>query len=511
METKKVIRYIPVGELYPHQDNPRKDLGDLSELIESIRQQGILQNLTVVQGRQGTAEEMETSRKLRDKIRESGKTDKITMDALAELDEQIEHGLVATDYTVVIGHRRLAAAKAAGIEELPCVVAKLSYLEQVRTMAIENMQRRDLKPWEEADSFQLMLDLGDTKDTISEQTGFSKRTINDRLKLRKYDRQKLVRAIERGGTLSDYLELEKVKDEEKREEVLNFIGTKDFRNKLQEEIDREEKEERKAAYMEKVKAFAKPFPKSENIFSNKWERVHQYSIWRDEEVEEPKDAGDSGYYYTEEYAGVSVYRKKPKAEPVKRPKEELEYEKWAKETLERLKEIAKRHRKLRLDFVKGMTEAALNKDRLYMPVAQTAALVFSGMLSFWVGGSGTVIKEITGLGHYDFYGREEELREEQEKIKKSPMRMLLIAVMDQLEGSEAKEFWDTTWKHGVRCPIRDTDAVNFQRIKTVYGLLLSLGYELSEEETKVLDGSLLDGVLETEPEFEKEGGPENEG
>jgi exosome complex RNA-binding protein Csl4 len=42
------IEQLPVSRLLPHPDNPRKDLGDLTELTESVRSQGILQNLTVV-------------------------------------------------------------------------------------------------------------------------------------------------------------------------------------------------------------------------------------------------------------------------------------------------------------------------------------------------------------------------------------------------------------------------------------------------------------------------------
>jgi ParB family chromosome partitioning protein len=43
-----MIQNISIDKLHPHPDNPRKDLGDLSELAESIKAQGILQNLTVV-------------------------------------------------------------------------------------------------------------------------------------------------------------------------------------------------------------------------------------------------------------------------------------------------------------------------------------------------------------------------------------------------------------------------------------------------------------------------------
>ena len=44
---------LPISKIYPHPDNPRKDVGDVSELAESIKANGIFQNLTVVGGGKG--------------------------------------------------------------------------------------------------------------------------------------------------------------------------------------------------------------------------------------------------------------------------------------------------------------------------------------------------------------------------------------------------------------------------------------------------------------------------
>lgn len=104
------IIYLPVEQLYPHPDNPRRELGDLTELSDSIKANGIYQNLTVV------------PRHIDDKGEKMG-----------------------SGYTVIIGHRRLAAAKQAGLKEVPCVIAEMTEQEQVQTMLLENMQRSDLK------------------------------------------------------------------------------------------------------------------------------------------------------------------------------------------------------------------------------------------------------------------------------------------------------------------------------------------------------------------------------
>lgn len=112
------IKYIPVKKLWQHPDNPRKDLGDVTELAESIKVNGVLQNLTVVP-------------------------------LIGEITKKWD----GESYRVIIGHRRLAAAKLAGLEELPCVVVEMSEREQLSTMLTENMQRSDLTVYEQAQGF----------------------------------------------------------------------------------------------------------------------------------------------------------------------------------------------------------------------------------------------------------------------------------------------------------------------------------------------------------------------
>ena len=75
------IKYIPVSKLWRHPDNPRKDLGDVTELAESIKVNGVLQNLTVVP-------------------------------LIGEITKKWD----GESYRVIIGHRRLAAAKLAGLD-----------------------------------------------------------------------------------------------------------------------------------------------------------------------------------------------------------------------------------------------------------------------------------------------------------------------------------------------------------------------------------------------------------
>lgn len=184
--TKRSIK-IPVDLLEPHPDNPRKDLGDLTELAESIKKNGIFQNLTV--------------------LRTKGENEK---------------------YLVIIGHRRLAAAKLAGLTEVSCMVVEMDKKEQIATMLLENMQRSDLTIYEQAQGFQMMLDLGETKSEIAEKTGFSETTVRHRLKLLELDPEEFRKAEERQPKLTDYIELEKITDPELKSKALKTIGTSNF-------------------------------------------------------------------------------------------------------------------------------------------------------------------------------------------------------------------------------------------------------------------------------------------
>jgi ParB family chromosome partitioning protein len=140
------IQFIKISAIHPHPDNPRKDLGDLTELADSIKTAGVMQNLTVV-----------------------------------------PHKSIEGEYTVIIGHRRLGASKLAGLDTVPCVVTEMTDKEQLATMMLENMQRSDLTVYEQAKGFQLMMDFGETVDSIADKTGLSKTTIRNRVKIAKYD------------------------------------------------------------------------------------------------------------------------------------------------------------------------------------------------------------------------------------------------------------------------------------------------------------------------------------
>lgn len=197
------IQNIDINLIDQHPENPRKDLGDLTELANSIKESGIHQNLTVVRN--------------------------------------------GERYTCIIGHRRLAAAKLAGLTEVPCHVADMDYKTQLSTMLVENMQRAELTYIEQADGFQMMMDLGETVESIAEMSGFSKETVKHRLEIAKLDKDKLKAS---DLTLEDLVYLERVTDVEVRNRLLKQCSHANLKYNVDSEIKYAEKAAKKAQWKE---------------------------------------------------------------------------------------------------------------------------------------------------------------------------------------------------------------------------------------------------------------------
>ena len=254
------IMMIPIDALEHHPDNPRKDLGDLRELIASIKESGVMQNLTVVPNPN---------------------------------DEET--------WYVVIGNRRMEASKAAGLKELPCIISDMDHRTQVATMMAENMQRVDLTLTEQAQGVQMMMDLGMDVQEISKRTGIRKDAVERRVIMAKYDTGKAAAAIVRGGTISDFMELEKL-PEEHRDAMLEHVGTPNLKNKVREKLDAI----RQAEYMQQVitwlDTFATEIEKHGYVGAKHIDMVYETSWYRFtkqvvEALKMPADVKDRRYYY----------------------------------------------------------------------------------------------------------------------------------------------------------------------------------------------------------------------
>jgi ParB family chromosome partitioning protein len=135
-----VGRLIPIEDLLPNPNQPRQSMGDLSELVASIREKGVLEPILVrpLGGR----------------------------------------------FQIIAGERRYRAATEAGLAEVPCVVHEASDSEVMELALIENLQRRDLTAFEEADGLRVLADHHEyTHEMMAEKLGKSRTSITETLSL----------------------------------------------------------------------------------------------------------------------------------------------------------------------------------------------------------------------------------------------------------------------------------------------------------------------------------------
>lgn len=151
---------LPINEIIPNKDQPRKtfDEGALQELADSIVQHGVLQPLLV-------------------------------------------RPLPAGGYQLVAGERRWRASRIAGLKEVPVVIKELSDVETMEIAIIENLQREDLNPIEEAEGLQALIDrCGFTQEDVAVSVGKSRPAIANSLRLLKLPSE--VRDMTRNGVIT---------------------------------------------------------------------------------------------------------------------------------------------------------------------------------------------------------------------------------------------------------------------------------------------------------------------
>lgn len=383
---------LPLSQIYPHPDNPRKDLGDLSEMTESVRKNGIMQNLTVIPGHWDSA----------------GKW--------------IDGG-----YTLVIGHRRHAAARKAELEKVPCrIIEGMTYKEQVSMMLEENMQRNDLTIWEQAQGFQMMLNLGDTEEQIAEKTGFSKSTVHHRINIAKLD-QNIIKDKEKDEyfqlSITDLYALEKIENIDERNRILR--ESLDRRQLLYKAKSAAEEEKRKKSFDAVVKILeplgVKPATKkAENEqYSNKWKTVKEIDLTKEIPTEIKLRGKEQKYYlrwgYNVRIIEKNVVNEKTKSEwELKR--EKLDADK--KYIVGKTKQVFTEMKAFVLDIVNGKN--IIRKEENYQRIALWELLMKNHC---------TVSEQrIAGflLGAKNYYDVKEE---EQEKVRPQIMKMSMYEQM----------------------------------------------------------------------------------
>ena len=141
--TKRSGRHIgtmlPLALIEPNADQPRTQLGNIEELAASVREKGVLEPILVRQ-------------------------------------------IAPNKYQIISGERRYRAATLAGLDEIPAIPLDVDDKEQLEIALIENIQRKDLTPFEEAEGLYLLQQkFGYTHEKISQVIGKSRTTVTETL------------------------------------------------------------------------------------------------------------------------------------------------------------------------------------------------------------------------------------------------------------------------------------------------------------------------------------------
>jgi ParB family chromosome partitioning protein len=176
-------RMIPVDQIRPNPEQPRKSIGDLRELTDSIREKGVLEPLLV-----------------RFVPREDC-------------------------YYIISGERRYHASRAAGLNEVPCIEKMADDAETLEIGLIENIQRKDLTPFEEADGLhRLATQFEYTHEDVARKIGRARSSVTETLSLRNIPDALRKKCIEHGvNSKSLLLQIARQPTEKKMVEILQRI------------------------------------------------------------------------------------------------------------------------------------------------------------------------------------------------------------------------------------------------------------------------------------------------
>jgi len=462
-QSSKIVM-INTSQLEHHPENPRKDLGDLTELVESMKKNGVMQNLTV--------------------IIMIGKDKDYNADVPVEPFEENPNGSKGEHrYFVLIGNRRLEAARQAGIKELPCrILTRIPFKTQLGIMLEENMQRNDLTIWEQAQGFQMMLDLGETIETIEKKTGFGHTTIQHRLNIAKLD-SKVVREKEKDDSfqlsLKDYYELEKIKNIKTRNKVLKeATSSQDLVRRALQEVTAEKRAEHAKVWLEMLDARGiKEKPKMRNDYGTNFETLKEIDL-----SEEPAKrlriegaAEGDELFWSESWRGLKICRAKKKQKEAERQLSPYEIEQKEREKKKKkIKERTKAAVSEIMDFIKNIIDGRVEpiKPEESLPGIWSALLTMETYASM-----GDALSYITGKDKWTIKGEEKENAEKLFTALPIDQQMLILFK----RGLENIEMAD--WS----CLAKDE---SIRKMAAVAKALEPFGFGWSDDELRqITDGS----------------------
>jgi len=438
-----MITMIPRSKLEPHPDNPRTDLGDLTELAASIKRSGLLQNLTVVPH-----------------------PDKPDM------------------YRIIIGHRRFAASELAGLDELPCSIEEMDMPTQIATMLAENLQRNDLTIADQVGGVQMMMDLGESVHAIATKTGLSETSVRKRVTLSSLPQNEMRVAVDKGATLLDLMKVMELEDPDERENVLKEFGTNNWQYSLNAAKGRQEQKAFRAKIMPWLEEHKiKPTKNNSEAYGPKYKYVTQWSRNSTEEPTFPELEEGKHYIYIDSSWSVTLYVRDD--EYIGKQEESKKADRIRKVMKEKGQELNRQAYELRCAFVrKYRCNDAKRKvfwEKLFgFIVAQRGYSGCSELASYHCWDTDN-IRDMLAIPLEEDRDKEETFEAE---LKRRGITKECFLLAWALNGGVSEE----RILHGY-CNDYDGGHRKDDKLDAQYDFLMSLGYEMSDFEKSLRNGT----------------------
>lgn len=174
-------RMIPLDRLEPNPQQPRVDVGDLEELVASIKEKGVLEPLLV------------------------------------------RPSQVGGRFMIISGERRYRAAQEAGLHEVPCIEMDVDDRAVAEIALIENLQRKDLTPYEESDGLLALVDrFGYTHEDIARKIGKSRSSVTESLTIAALPNE--IKELCQRASINSKSMLLQVARQSNADSMLNFVN-----------------------------------------------------------------------------------------------------------------------------------------------------------------------------------------------------------------------------------------------------------------------------------------------
>ncbi len=211
-------RMIPLDRLEPNPQQPRADVGDLEELVASIREKGVLEPLLV------------------------------------------RPSQVGGRFMIISGERRYRAAREAGLREVPCIEMDVDDRAVAEIALIENLQRKDLTPFEEAEGLLALVErFGYTHEDIGRKIGKSRPSVTESLTIAALPEE--IKELCQKANINSKSMLLQVARQSNADSMLNFVNRVSQQGMTRDEARKaaRKKQSRSAPYVFRHQSSAKDY------------------------------------------------------------------------------------------------------------------------------------------------------------------------------------------------------------------------------------------------------------